>query len=100
MVVGVCRLDIFLPGEHSLKGKRKVLKSLIGRVRSKFNVSIAEVSANELWQRAHIGICLVGNDKRFINGALDKMLDFVEDTNLVEVIGVEREFLSFKYHEG
>ena len=100
MVVGVCHLDIFLPNEHSLKSKRKVLKSLIGRVRGKFNVSIAEVSGNDLWQRAHIGICLVGNDRRFINAALDKVVDFVEGTNLVEVIGIEREYLSFNYHEG
>ena len=61
-----------------MKGKRKVVKSLLGRVKAKFNVTAAEIEDNDLWQRAGIGLAMVGNDRRFINSALDKVLDFIE----------------------
>ncbi|RLB07475.1 MAG: DUF503 domain-containing protein [Deltaproteobacteria bacterium] len=99
MVVGVCHLDIILPEGSSLKGKRQVIKSLVTRVRDKFNVSISEVGGQDLWQRAQVGICLVGNDKRMINSSLDKVIDYIERMRLVEVIRTDMEFLNFKYDE-
>ncbi len=60
MVVGVCTLAIHLPFAHSLKEKRKVIKSLKDRLRARHNVSVAEVGDQELWQRAVIGIAAVG----------------------------------------
>jgi len=99
MVVGVCHLDLVLPEGSSLKAKRSVIKSLITRVRSKFNVSIAEVGGHDLWQRARVGICLVGSDKPFINSSLDKVLDYIERLGLLEVVGSEMEFLHFNYDE-
>ena len=63
MVVGVLRLTLFLPENHSLKGKRQVLRSIKDRVRNKFNVSIAESDGHDMWQRAELGICQVGNDR-------------------------------------
>jgi uncharacterized protein len=91
MVVGICQLDIRIPENHSLKGKRHVLRKLIDRVRSRFNVAISEVGDNDLWQRAKIGICVVGNDRRHINSSLDKVIDFIEKMNLVEMIHTEME---------
>jgi hypothetical protein len=99
MVVGVCHLDIIVPEECSLKGKRKVIKSLMARVRDKFNVSIAEVGGYDLWQRTNIGICVVGNDRRFINTSLDKVIDFVEALGAIEVIRSNMEFVHFNYAE-
>ena len=99
MVVGVCHLDLVLPQGSSLKEKRQVVKSLMTRVRNKFNVSISEVSEHDLWQRARVGICLVGTDKVFINASLDKVIDFIEDMGLLEVIGSEIELLHFNYDE-
>ena len=95
MVVGVCHLDLRVQGGSSLKGKRQVMKSLLGRVRSRFNVSISEVGNQDNWNRAEVGICLVGNDKDFIDSALAKVISFIEGTELVEVIRSEVELLSF-----
>lgn len=99
MVVGVCHLDVVLPQGSSLKGKRQIIKSLIARVKSKFNVSISEVGAHDLWQRARVGICVVGVDKRFINSSLDKVINFIEGLGLLEVVNSEIEFLHFNYDE-
>ena len=66
-----------MPDNLSLKGKRQVVKSLTARLKNKFNVSVAEVEDNDLWQLATIGICFVSNDKRFTNEVLSKAVEFV-----------------------
>ena len=94
MVVGICHLDFLIPENYSLKGKRYVIRKLIDRVRHRFNVAISEVGDNDLWQRAQIGICTVGNDRRHINSSLDKVLDFIEKVNLVEMVHTEMEIIT------
>jgi len=59
MIVGICTISIHLPGAHSLKEKRRVLRSLKDRLRSKHNISIAEVDGQDLWQRAVLGLAAV-----------------------------------------
>jgi len=93
MVVGIARLRLRLPESHSLKGKRRVLKGLIGRVTSRFNVAISETDLHDVWQRAEIGISVVGNSQPVINSALDKVLDFIERTCLVEVVETDIEII-------
>ena len=78
MVVGVLRLTLFLPENHSLKGKRQVLRAIKDRVRYKFNVSIAESDGHDLWQRAELGICQVGSDRAFVDSALREVVNFIE----------------------
>lgn len=78
MYVGVCRLELDIVDNESLKGKRSVVKSLIARTRNKFNVAMAEVEDNDVLNRAVLGFAVVGNDKRFINSCIDKIVDFVE----------------------
>jgi len=75
--VGICKVRLRLPDNLSLKGKRQVVKSLTARLKSKFNVSVAEVEDNDLWQLATIGIAFVSNDKRFTNEVLSKAVEFV-----------------------
>lgn len=94
MVVGVCQLDLRIPETHSLKGKRHVMQKMIERVKHRFNVAISEVGDNDLWQRAQIGICAVSNDRRHINSSLDKVVDFIEKMNLVEVVHKDLEILT------
>jgi uncharacterized protein len=89
MVVGVMRLTLFLPENHSLKGKRQILRAIKARVRNKFNVSIAESGDNELWQRAELGICQVGNDRAFVDAALREVVNFIDSMALVP-LGEER----------
>jgi uncharacterized protein len=75
--VGICKVRLRLPDNLSLKGKRQVVKSLTARLKNKFDVSVAEVEDNDLWQLATIGICFVSNEKRFTNEVLSRTVDFV-----------------------
>jgi uncharacterized protein YlxP (DUF503 family) len=94
MIVGIIRLRVRLPGNHSLKGKRGVVKSLIGQVRSRFNVAVSEIALNDVWQRAEIGISTIGNSQPIINSVLDKILEFIERTCLVEIIDTDIEIIN------
>ena len=96
MNVGVCKVRLRLAENLSLKGKRRVLKSITTRVASKFNVSVAEVDDHNLWQLATLGICCVSNNKRHTNEVLSKVVDFVVDGRFdVEILDYEIEILSF-----
>ncbi|MBI4285029.1 MAG: DUF503 domain-containing protein [Chloroflexi bacterium] len=77
MNIGVCRIRLRFPENSSLKGKRQVLKSVMAQVRNKFNVSVAEVDDNDLWQVATVGISCVSNDTRFANEVMSKVVDFI-----------------------
>src|SRR5260221_13118407 len=72
MVVGVLRLTLYIHGASSLKDKRQVLRKVVDRLRSRFNVSVAEVGDQDLWQKAVVGIVAVANDHSFVNEVLDK----------------------------
>jgi len=93
MTVGIARLTLFLPASHSLKEKRMVLRRLKTHVRDKFNASIAEVGEHDLWQRAAVGISVVGAPRAFVESALDEVIRFAEDQ--VEITNVERELQTF-----
>ena len=95
MVVGVCQLKLNIPGAHSLKDKRQVLKSLMARVKGKFNVSVAEVGHNDVWQSALIGIAVLGNERDFVNSVLDHIVDFIEGLRTVEVLSCEIEIMNY-----
>ncbi len=94
MVIGVCQLDFRIPENQSLKGKRHVIRKMIDRVRNRFNVAISEVGDNDLWQRGQIGFCTVGNDRRHINSSMDKVIDFIEKMNLVEMVRTDMEIIT------
>ncbi len=93
MVIGVARVKVRLPENHSLKGKRKVIKSMTAQVGNRFNVAVAEVAGNDLWQWAEIGVAAVGNSQPFINRVLDKVLDFIESSCPVELVDAEIELI-------
>jgi len=95
MVVGVLTIELWFPGTHSLKGKRKLLQKIIERTRSRYNVSIAEVSDNDLWQRTLIGISVVSNGTDHIHSTLDNITNFITNLHVGEVISTQVESLSF-----
>ena len=72
MVVGVLRLTLYIHGAASLKDKRQILRKVLDRLRSRFNVSAAEVGDNDNWQRAVVGVAAVANDHSFVNEVLGK----------------------------
>ncbi len=94
MNVGVGRVSLRIPENMDLKGKRQVLKSIISRVRNKFDVAVAEVDDNDIWQLATIGICCISNNKRHSNQVLSKVVDFIENSRFdVEILDYSIEII-------
>ena len=96
MNVGVCKVTLRLPENHSLKGKRRILNSLSSRVRNKFNVSVAEVDDNEVWQLATLGITCVSNSGRHTDEVLQSVLAYIESGREdLEVVALEQDAIPF-----
>ena len=93
MIVGLLTLDLHIPEANSLKSKRMVIKSLIERIKNRFNVSVAEVDAQNLWQRSVIGIAYVSNETVMINKVFEKIRTHVNDTHSVQLINSDMEML-------
>ena len=95
MVVGVLRLELLLPENHSLKGKRSVLRTIKARVQNKFNVSIAECDDHDLWQRATLGVSQVGAAEPHVDACLREVVRFIGDLQLAELGAEQLEFLHY-----
>jgi len=100
MFVGVLRLTLYLPAPGSLKSKRHLLRSALDRVKAKYNVTIAEVADNDLWQRSVIGVAAVGNDHAFVNETLDKVTGFVASMHGGQMEIVDRVLEITSYGDG
>jgi uncharacterized protein YlxP (DUF503 family) len=94
MVVGIGLIVIRIEGCRSLKEKRRVVKSMIARLGNAFNLSIAEVGANDVHQRAEIGFAVVGNDRGVINSKVDKIFNMAEDLSVAQVLETKMEIFS------
>ncbi len=77
MFIAVCTIEMHVPDSGSLKAKRQSLRSLKDRIRNKFNVSVAEVADNDLWQKASLAVAAVSNDKSHLNQTMDHVLNMV-----------------------
>jgi len=84
LVVGVLRIVLYLPENHSLKGKRGVIRSIKARVSNKFNVSIAECDDHDNWQRVTLGVAQIGNERDHVDRALREVSAFVQGLGLAE----------------
>ena len=91
MIIAAAVITLMIPGNDSLKGKRRVVKSLIEKVRHKFEAAVAEVGDNDLWQKAKIGVALVGNDSQLLNTRLQNIMIFMENQHLAEIIDFQVE---------
>jgi uncharacterized protein YlxP (DUF503 family) len=94
MIIGMMIVHISLIGVTSLKGKRSVIKSLIGRLKSRFNISIAEVEYQDNKTRAVIGIAIISNEGRFIDQQFDSIIEFMRNDGRFILGQVEREKFS------
>lgn len=95
MVVGVCRVDLYISGSSSLKDKRQVLRKVIGRVREKFELPLNEVGHNDLWQRAQLGFAIVGNDRTHVGSLVDSIVNFIRGLYVAEVVDRKMEILTY-----
>jgi len=94
MTVGVALVSFRLYEIHSLKDKRRIVKSLVEKSRSRFNVTVAEVADQDIHQKASIGIAVIGNDGRVLNSLLDRIIDFMDSLNLAEMVSRELELIN------
>ena len=93
MVVGISRVEIFLPENHSLKEKRQATKRIVERTRQKFNVSLMEIDRTNLWQRATIGFSVVGSRREIVERMIDNIHIFIESLYIGKVIDTNTEIM-------
>jgi hypothetical protein len=91
MIVALARITLHLPENHSLKGKRKVIKGLIEKIRHRFEASVAEVDDHDLWQKAQLGMALVSNDSQLLDARVHKIIHFIEDQHVAQVVDFQVE---------
>ena len=93
MILGTCSLKITIYESDSLKYKRHVLKSIIERLKNKFNISIAEIGLNDTWQSSIIGFACVTNDTVYANKIINKVISYIDMDNRVEIVDCNIEIL-------
>lgn len=93
MVIGTLRTDLLIRESGSLKARRRVVNSLKDRIRSRFNVSVADVGDQTLWQRAVLVVAVVSNDGRFANEVLSKVVRLIESEPRVEILDQSMDYL-------
>ncbi|MBI5182822.1 MAG: DUF503 domain-containing protein [Nitrospinae bacterium] len=93
MTVGVCSIKLHLHGNNSLKGKRRILKSITDKTRNRFNVSIAEIDAHDKLQSIGLGVAVISNDRRYTNAVLNKIVDFIDGINLAKIVDYKIEIM-------
>lgn len=93
MVIGFGTISLRLPENNTLKGKRKIIKSILGKMKNTFNVSAAEVDYNDVHRKAEIGFSMVGNETGHINSKMDKLINMVDDSGIAELIDTQIEIM-------
>ena len=99
MIVGVAVVELRVHESQSLKEKRGVVRKIAGRLRHRFNVSVAEVGGQETWQRAVIGLAAAGSDEEVVRKTLVRAVEFVDDMHLAELLGSDLELLRMPLSE-
>ncbi len=96
MIIGACEITLHLPESPSLKDKRQVIKSVMARVRNQFEVAIAEVEDQDLWQSAKLGVSCVSNSKQHANEILERVQRYIEETRPDVIFSnVEKDIISW-----
>lgn len=85
MFTGILKIDIIIQSSGSLKDKRRIIRSVIQRLRNRYNVSVSEVGGNDKWQSASLGISTVSNSKPLIDETMDAVIRFIENDGQIEI---------------
>ncbi len=93
MFIGCLQVELLIPDSTSLKEKRMVVKSIKQRLQNKFNISVAEIDHQDLWQRATLGIAMVSNENKHVTQAMNRILDFIDDQDNSQVIDHQIEII-------
>jgi uncharacterized protein len=95
MFVCVARLTLQIPESGSLKAKRQVLRRVTERLKARFNVAVAEVDDQDLWQKATLGLSVVGNERRHVDEQMEKIIHFVEEMYVAPLLSRQTEIMGF-----
>lgn len=93
MILGTCTVKLMIYESNSLKEKRYTMKSIIGRLKSRYNISIAEVGLNDSWQTGIIGFACVSNDTGHVNEIISKVMKFIDGDSRIEILDYNIEIL-------
>ncbi len=93
VVIGILTMDLYIGGAGSLKDKRRVVKSVLTRVRNQFNVSVAELENNDLWQRATIGAVCLSNETSHVHSILSNLVKFMGKQGGIEILDYRTEVI-------
>ncbi len=94
MNTGICKITLHIPGSQSLKDKRRTVKSIIARLRNQYNISIAEVEDNDLWQMITLGISSVSNSNQHVDETINRVIQFINNTYPeTEIVNHETEII-------
>ncbi|TCQ02168.1 DUF503 domain-containing protein [Serpentinicella alkaliphila] len=89
MLVGVCSMKLVMYDTDSLKAKRHIIKSVIERIKSRFNVSIAEIGELDKWQLSEIGFCCISNSRRHADEVIQSVINFIERDGRFDITSCE-----------
>ena len=93
MVVGIARLEIFLPENHSLKEKRQAITKIVERTKGKFNISIMEIDQTNLWQKATVGFVVIGVKQDHVNSTIENVSRYIESMYIGRVMWSKAEIM-------
>ena len=93
MLVGICHLELYLTEGGSLKEKRQVIKSIIDKLRNRFNISIAEIGCQDNIRKAEIGFSVVSNESAHLDSLMEKAINFIDNNGRVEIVNIDREII-------
>ncbi|HHV96090.1 MAG TPA: DUF503 domain-containing protein [Clostridiaceae bacterium] len=94
MVIGICKVVLSIEGAFSLKEKRKVVKSLISRIKSRYNASIAEVDSNDAWKSAVLGIACVTNEAAHADSMMSDIVNFIDRDGRAVLVDYSTEIIN------
>lgn len=97
MIVGAALIEMRVHGSQSLKAKRGVVRSIVSRVRNRFNLAVAEVGGQGTWQSVQLGFSAAGSDTTVVRSELRKAIEFVEGLGLAEVLDSDIEILEMPH---
>ena len=93
MLIGYRGFELFIPNSHSLKDKRQVLRRLKDTIKSRYNVSFAEIDFQDKWQRSSFGLVTIGAKRADVDKRLDNIQRMIELDDRITILDIEREYL-------
>ena len=99
MIVGASVVELHVEGCQSLKAKRGVIRSIVRRVRNRFNLAVAEIGGQDTWQYAVLGLAAAGADARSVRSVLERANDFIEELHLARVLSADVEVVDLPHEE-